>query len=156
MNYKYLSEEALEKLIADTEQNGLIKAPGRIQNNVWKQIDRHGATDVTGLGAFGKNRHLQLAVYSLKVGLAAAAAIFMLFRMEGLQQSEGQWHIWQPEDGIHTENSSMREEDRTEIKNGADVLHTTWSQVSDWFGTILEPQKADTRSGNDQWNGGTY
>lgn len=156
MKYEYLSEEALERLIADTEQNGLIKAPGRIQNNVWKQIGGHGTSDVTGSGALGKNRHLQLAVYSLKVGLAAAAAIFMLFRMEGLQQNAEQWHIWQPQEDIHTESSGMNEEDRTEEKDGADVLHTTWSQVSDWFGSILEPEKTDTGAANDQWNGGTY
>ena len=133
MKYDYLSEDALEKLIADTEQTGLLKAPGRIQDNVWKRIARQNQAGSAGAGFPFKSRQLQLAAYSLKVGLAAAAAIFMLFHLDGLQESEWLWHTWE------VNESAMAEDSRTEKEGGANFLHTKWIEVSDWFGTMLEP-----------------
>ncbi len=130
MKYQYLSDDELEQLIASTEGTGMLQAPKRIQTAVWEKVAEKETPVPVSRTAAGKR--LQLAVYSLKVGLAAAAAIFMLFRLDGLQESEWLWHVPEVNESQETEDRSGKEQDRE------DFLHTKWIEVSEWFGTILE------------------
>ncbi|MCR5720577.1 MAG: hypothetical protein K6F84_08425 [Lachnospiraceae bacterium] len=64
---EYFDDDALEKLIADVEQNDLVKAPDRITKNVLAAINLR------------ERKIVEYRRYRLQVGLAiAAAAVFLL------------------------------------------------------------------------------
>lgn len=160
MEYKYLSEDELKQLIAATECTGMLQAPKRVQTAVWSNIAQQETTakqayisdgavsskrntisleaaadreEAHSAGSWKRRKQAQLAVYSLKVGLAAAAAIFMLLHLGSLQESD--WLLHMPE-----ANEGMAEENPWEKEN-EDFLHEKWTEVSEWFGTIFEPEE---------------
>lgn len=159
MEYKYLSEDELKQLIEATERTGMLQAPKRIQTAVWSKIAQQETTakqayisdgaasgrrkplspEAAGrktplsAGAFKRRKQVQLAVYSLKVGLAAAAAIFMLLHLGSLQESEWLLHMPEVNEGMVEENPWEKEKE--------DFLHEKWTEVSEWFGTIFEPDE---------------
>ena len=64
---KYLSDEEMEKLIGDTEQNGMMKAPEYLETDIRQRISA--------------DNKKTLVFYSIKIMAAAAAAIIMLVFM---------------------------------------------------------------------------
>ena len=160
MEYKYLSEDELQQLIAATERTGMLQAPKRVQKAVWSQIAQQemaaqqavisdgadsvrrstfspevaaGRKGTRSAGTWKRKKQVQLAVYSLKVGLAAAAAIFMLLRLGSLQESEWLLHMPEANEGMEAEHPWEKEKE--------DFLHEKWTEVSEWFGTIFEPDE---------------
>ncbi len=137
MEYKYLSEDELKQLIALTERTGMLQAPGRVEKAVWSRIEQQERAAKLSLSTekSGRRKQAQLAVYSLKVGLGAVAAIFMLLRLGSLHEKE--WILHMPD-----VQESMEEENPWEMEK-EDFLHEKWTEVSEWFGTILESQEAE-------------
>lgn len=64
--YKYLNDTDIEKLIADIEQNELIKAPDSIRQNVLLTVSMR------------EKRVKEYKRYCLQVSLSVAAALFLL------------------------------------------------------------------------------
>ncbi len=127
MEYKYLSEDELNQLIWETEHRGMLQAPKRIQPAVWKEIAQQEAPLQKR-----KGQGIQLAVYSLKVSLAAAAAIFMLLGLGNLQESKWLFHMPEGQEQMEAEHPWEKEQE--------DLLHKKWTEVSEWFGTIFEAE----------------
>ena len=64
----YLTDDELDRLIADVECQGLLQSPSYLRNEV-----------LAGTENSLQKRKLQFYIYSVKVCAAAAAAIFVLF-----------------------------------------------------------------------------
>lgn len=134
MKYKYLSDQELNRLLEETEQTGMIRAPKRIQTEVFGKIAAQQPVSRKQNVLFASGKQIQLAFYSLKVGIAAAAAIFMLFRLDALQDTG--WMNQVPETYIEM---SERELETSEPENDRrESLHTKWTEVSQWFGNVFE------------------
>lgn len=74
---KGLSEEQLARLIAEVEAVGMLKPPVDFKRNVLEKTKR---ADVKLIIRTQKmSRGMQLFGYSLKIGVAAAMALFFLF-----------------------------------------------------------------------------
>lgn len=78
MSGKYLSDEELARLMAEVENEGLIKAPDRIEKNVLGKIHAK------------KKKVKDFRLYCMRVGLSVAAAITIIFvgPLNPLVQSE--------------------------------------------------------------------
>lgn len=86
----YLSDEALEKLIAQVEKEEMISAPRHLKSDIMAQIG-HRKRSV-------KNR--QLFVYRAKVLVAMAAALTLLILMpdDRTENGSGMWSIHQAQE----------------------------------------------------------
>lgn len=73
--HKELSEEELQRFIARVEEEGLIKAPEYMQQHVLQQLGQEQLMNRKASGS------VQFITYALKVTVAAAAAIALLFLM---------------------------------------------------------------------------
>lgn len=62
---RYLNDEELEKLVNETEQRGMLKAPGYFEPDIMQRIS-------------ADNRRT-LVLYSIRIMAAAAAAIILIF-----------------------------------------------------------------------------
>ncbi len=67
MSNNYLSDEELLRLMAEVEDEGLVKAPDRIEKNVIREIH------------IKKKKVTYFRLYCMRVGLSVAAAIAILF-----------------------------------------------------------------------------
>jgi len=77
MSHEYLSDEELQKLIMDVELNDMTKAPANLQKKVLDAVD---AADKAGnIAKTKKQKIIEYRLYSLKVALAVAAAIAVMF-----------------------------------------------------------------------------
>ena len=77
MSHEYLSDEELQKLISDVELNDMTKAPANLQKKVLDAVD---AADKAGnIAKTKKQKIIEYRLYSLKVALAVAAAIAVMF-----------------------------------------------------------------------------
>lgn len=77
MSHEYLSDEELQKLIMDVELNDMTKAPANLQKKVLDAVD---AADKAGnIAKTKKQKIIEYRLYSLKVALAVAAAIVVMF-----------------------------------------------------------------------------
>ena len=77
MSHEYLSDEELQKLISDVELNDIVQAPVHLQEKV---LDAVSAADRAGNVAKNKKQKIiEYRLYSLKVALAVAAAIAVMF-----------------------------------------------------------------------------
>ena len=77
MSHEYLSDEELQKLISDVELNDMAEAPVDLQKKV---LDEISALSKSGNIAKTKNQKIiEYRLYSLKVALAVAAAIAVMF-----------------------------------------------------------------------------
>ena len=77
MSHEYLSDEELQKLISDVELNDIVQAPVHLQEKV---LDAVNAADRAGnVAKTKKQKIIEYRLYSLKVALAVAAAIAVMF-----------------------------------------------------------------------------
>ena len=77
MSHEYLSDEELQKLISDVELNDMAEAPVDLQEKV---LDAVNAADRAGnVAKTKKQKIIEYRLYSLKVALAVAAAIAVMF-----------------------------------------------------------------------------
>ena len=77
MSHEYLSDEELQKLISDVELNDIVQAPVHLQKKV---LDAVSAADKAGnVAKTKKQKIIEYRLYSLKVALAVAAAIAVMF-----------------------------------------------------------------------------
>ena len=67
MSNNYLSDEELLRLMAEVEDEGLVKAPDRIEKNVLREIH------------IKKKKVTDFRLYCMRVGLSVAAAIAIMF-----------------------------------------------------------------------------
>ena len=74
---EYLSDEALEALIRETEEGPMIKAPEYLEENILHKIEQQQKVIVYKEKVSAKRK---LLTYSMKVMVAAAAAIAFLIR----------------------------------------------------------------------------
>jgi len=82
MSHEYLSDEELQKLIMDVELNDMTKAPANLQKKVLDAVD---AADKAGnIAKTKKQKIIEYRLYSLKVALAVAAAIVVMFIVPGV------------------------------------------------------------------------
>ncbi|MEE3471857.1 MAG: hypothetical protein VZR24_14445 [Butyrivibrio hungatei] len=82
MSHEYLSDEELQKLIMDVELNDMTKAPANLQKKVLDAVD---AADIAGnIAKTKKQKIIEYRLYSLKVALAVAAAIVVMFIVPGV------------------------------------------------------------------------
>ena len=82
MSHEYLSDEELQKLIMDVELNDMTKAPANLQKKVLDAVD---AADKAGnISKTKKQKIIEYRLYSLKVALAVAAAIVVMFIVPGV------------------------------------------------------------------------
>lgn len=82
MSHEYLSDEELQKLIMDVELNDITKAPANLQKKVLDAVD---AADKAGnIAKTKKQKIIEYRLYSLKVALAVAAAIVVMFIVPGV------------------------------------------------------------------------
>lgn len=82
MSHEYLSEEELQKLISDVELNDIVQAPVHLQKKV---LDAVSAADRAGnVAKTKKQKIIEYRLYSLKVALAVAAAIVVMFIVPGV------------------------------------------------------------------------
>ena len=82
MSHEYLSDEELQKLIMDVELNEMTKAPAKLQKKVLDAVD---AADKAGnIAKTKKQKIIEYRLYSLKVALAVAAAIVVMFIVPGV------------------------------------------------------------------------
>ena len=82
MSHEYLSDEELQKLIMDVELNDMTKAPANLQKKVLDAVD---AADKAGnIAKTKKQKRIEYRLYSLKVALAVAAAIVVMFIVPGV------------------------------------------------------------------------
>lgn len=82
MSHEYLSDEELQKLIMDVELNDMTKAPANLQKKVLDVVD---AADKAGnIAKTKKQKIIEYRLYSLKVALAVAAAIVVMFIVPGV------------------------------------------------------------------------
>ncbi len=78
-NMNYLTDEELEKLIQDVENQGMLHCPSYVRGEILQK---------TGVSL--QKRKMQFYLYSAKVCAAAAAAIFLLFTIpEGILPVSG-------------------------------------------------------------------
>lgn len=78
--YRYLSEEELDSLIADVEKDGMVKAPVYLKQEILKKA----VSDGKGKALSSEKKtaaRIQLFVYSAKIIAAAAAAVYCLILM---------------------------------------------------------------------------
>ena len=77
MSHEYLSDEELQKLISDVELNDMAEAPVDLQKKV---LDEISALSKPGnIAKTKKQKIIEYRLYSLKVALAVAAAIAVMF-----------------------------------------------------------------------------
>ena len=82
MSHEYLSDEELQKLIMDVELNDMTKAPANLQKKVLDAVD---VADKAGnIAKTKKQKIIEYRLYSLKVALAVAAAIVVMFIVPGV------------------------------------------------------------------------
>lgn len=82
MSHEYLSDEELQKLIMDVELNDMTKAPANLKKKVLDAVD---AADKAGnIAKTKKQKIIEYRLYSLKVALAVAAAIVVMFIVPGV------------------------------------------------------------------------
>ena len=82
MSHEYLSDEELQKLIMDVELNDMTKAPANLQKKVLDAVD---VADKAGnIAKTKKQKIIEYRLYSLKVALAVAAAIAVMFIVPGV------------------------------------------------------------------------
>lgn len=85
----YLSDEALKELIAATEKEPLLRPPGAFKNDILEQIRRKKK----------RRKDRQLFSYSMKVIVAAAAALGILLVMPDTMRLEEQGYSgWRQQD----------------------------------------------------------
>lgn len=91
---EYLSDEALEALIRETEEGPMIKAPEYLEENILHKIEQQQKVIVYKEKVSAKRK---LLTYSMKVMVAAAAAIAFLIVVPTVeQQSDQTWKLmWQ-------------------------------------------------------------
>lgn len=82
MSHEYLSDEELQKLIMDVELNDMTKAPANLQKKVLDAVDT--ADKAGNIAKTKKQKIIEYRLYSLKVALAVAAAIVVMFIVPGV------------------------------------------------------------------------
>lgn len=80
---EYLSDEALEALIRETEEGPMIKAPEYLEENILHKIEQQQKIIVYKEKVSAKRK---LLIYSMKVMAAAAAAIAFLIVVPTVEQ----------------------------------------------------------------------
>ncbi len=80
-NNRYLSDEELNILINNVENEGLMQAPAQIKSEVLRKIDREN------LSAKPEKSMAELYRYSAKVVFAIAAALLLLLITPGITDS---------------------------------------------------------------------
>lgn len=81
MEFDYLSDQALEELIACSEEQGLLSAPRTLKGEILAQAEAQAQTLAEqARGRMGKtSRQRQFVDYCLRVALATAACLVLLF-----------------------------------------------------------------------------
>ena len=80
-NNRYLSDEELNRLINNVEDEGLIQAPAQIKSEVLRKIDKENPS------AKPEKSMAELYRYSAKVVFAIAAALLLLIITPGITDS---------------------------------------------------------------------
>lgn len=106
LNDEYLSDEALEQLISEVEDGDLVPAPPELKDNILHVIfgdlhtentsEKEETAEATGEmlkppQERKKQKNRELAAYSFRVAMSAAAAVAFIFIMPylpGFEQSE--------------------------------------------------------------------
>lgn len=72
---EYMPEEELEQLIQEVEEKNMLSAPSYLKNEIMEQIHQvHKKEKHKDI-----QRKLSLLLYSMEVGVVAAAAVLLLF-----------------------------------------------------------------------------
>lgn len=87
MEDKYLSDEELLKLIADTENNHMLKAPSYLKDEILSCVDSIEVmesefvepAEIRPVKKMNSSSKMELIFYSLKVCVAMVAAIIIVF-----------------------------------------------------------------------------
>lgn len=88
---EYLSDEALEALIRETEEGPMIKAPEYLEENILHKIEQQQKVIVYKEKVSAKRK---LLTYSMKVMVAAAAAIAFLIVVPTVEQQSRPNQTW--------------------------------------------------------------
>lgn len=73
----YFSEEELEKLIADVELNHMLEAPTGMKDSIMSKAREENILNIRK--STKTSAKMQLIKYQIKVGIATAAALLILF-----------------------------------------------------------------------------
>ena len=78
MRLDYLTDEELNKMINDIEENDLITAPSDLADNILLRLTRGHGEEPDIPKKIKDRRTLSFTAYSIRVGIAVAAAIAVL------------------------------------------------------------------------------
>lgn len=92
----YLSDEQLEKLISEVEQEGLARAPESINRNVYKALQQKSS----------RQKVIEYYRYCIRVGVSVAAAIAFLIATPFMSARE----VESREDVVSTAEIKTKEE----------------------------------------------
>ena len=81
MRLDYLTDEELNKMIEDIEENDLVTAPPDIEDSILLRLAREHGEEPDNPKKVVNRRTLSFTAYSIRVGIAVAAAIAILILM---------------------------------------------------------------------------
>lgn len=126
MNQEKSTEQMLQELIADVEENGMLHAPVEFKRHVMEKTRRPDVQLVVQTQKL--SRGMELFFYSLKIGVAAVMALLFL--------------LWMPQDLTASEFSLTAEPPAMKRENGLTIEQMTIKQ-DNTFSTerSAEPEK---------------
>lgn len=150
---QYLSEEALEKLIAEVENGPLLQAPDYLRPMILNQAKHQVFKDSveimpirntiresirkdqqTAKEQTGKEKRVQLFAYSVKIVAAAAAAIAFIMIVPAMQNPAGT----NREDAYRIEYENDRKEMQTKPKKEKSLTRSLNEWSSGWCNRLYE------------------
>lgn len=150
---QYLSEEALEKLIAEVENGPLLQAPDYLRPMILNQAKHQVFKDSveimpirntiresirkdqkTAKKQTGKEKRVQLFAYSVKIVAAAAAAIAFIMIVPAMQNPAGT----NREDAYRIEYENDRKEMQTKPKKEKSLTRSLNEWSSGWCNRLYE------------------
>lgn len=150
---QYLSEEALEKLIAEVENEPLLQAPDYLRPMILNQAKHQVFKDSVEIMPIrntiresirkdqqtvkkqtGKEKRVQLFAYSVKIVAAAAAAIAFIMIIPAVQNPAGT----NREDAYRIEYENDRKEMQTKPKKEKSLTRSLNEWSSGWCNRLYE------------------
>lgn len=150
---QYLSEEALEKLIAEVENEPLLQAPDYLRPMILNQAKHQVFKDSVEIMPIrntiresirkdqqiakkqtGKEKRVQLFAYSVKIVAAAAAAIAFIMIVPAMQNPAGT----NREDAYRIEYENDRKEMQTKPKKEKSLTRSLNEWSSGWCNRLYE------------------
>ena len=126
---RYLSDEELEKLIFQIEQNEMVSAPSGFMDEVLEKIGETKEEKIIPISS-GRNKKIEFQKYCIRVITSVAAAIALVFLTPEVEM-------------VRTVNVPTRQEVVGEIITREEALDNTghfeklWNQISYELGGLL-------------------